>query len=108
MALVILFVAIGRRSHGYDLSGILAALWPFAVAAVLAWIVVAALGDQGYGFRAGSVVWLVTSLGGVALRVLAGGTAPLSFILVGSSFLALFLFGWRLIYRFGWPRRSSS
>jgi hypothetical protein len=44
-------------------------------------------------------VWLVTAVGGMLLRVSSGTSAAPGFIAVGSVFLAVFLFGWRLLAR---------
>lgn len=94
---VLVFAGIGRATHSLDVLGILSTAWPFLLACLVAWVVVAAIGDQGYGIRAGLVVWLVTWLGGIALRLVAGGTAEPSFIVVAALFLALVLWGWRLV-----------
>lgn len=97
LVLVLVFAAVGRASHGEGLSGILVTAWPFLLACLLAWVVIAALGDQGHGLRAATVLWLVTWLGGMAIRVAAGGTAQGAFVVVAGAFLALVLYGWRLL-----------
>lgn len=97
---VLLFSVIGRMSHGLDLTGILSTVWPFALACVVGWIVVAALGDQGFGIRAFAVIWLLTWLGGLGVRILVEGGAEPSFVAVAGIFLFLFLGLWRIVWHF--------
>lgn len=105
---VLVFSIIGRMSHGLDLAGVLNTSWPFLLACVVGWVIVAALGDQGFGFRAFAVIWLLTWLGGLALRITAyGGTDP-SFIAVAGAFLFLFLGVWRVVWHLLRRRRSSA
>jgi Protein of unknown function (DUF3054) len=47
----------------------------------------------------GLFVWVVTLVGGMALRVAAGGSTALGFVVVGGITLAIFLIGWRAIAR---------
>lgn len=99
LLLVLVFATIGRATHGGDLTplGILETAWPFVVACLFGWVVVNLLDDDGFGFRSALVVWLVTLLGGMGLRILAGGGAALPFVLVATLVLAAALFGWRLV-----------
>ena len=94
---VVVFAAVGRASHGESVAGTFLTAWPFLVACAVAWIVLALLGDDGRGWRAALIVWLVTLVGGMALRVAAGDTAAVAFIVVATLFLAATLFGWRAI-----------
>ena len=105
---VIVFAAVGRASHGESVAGTFVTAWPFLVACAVAWIVLALLGDDGRGWRAGVIVWLVTLIGGMALRVAAGDTAAVAFIVVATLFLAATLFGWRLIARLIDRRRAAA
>lgn len=104
---VLVFAAIGRASHGLSALGILSTAWPFLLACLVAWIIVASLGDRGFGLRAAVVVWLVTWLGGVGIRLASGSTADAAFIVVAGLFLALFLWGWRLVRHLVGRRGSS-
>ncbi|MCM6777470.1 DUF3054 domain-containing protein [Nocardia sp. CDC159] len=110
--LVIVFCAIGRRSHHEAIAaGLLRTLWPFGTGLLIGW----ALGlwlfagnewasaikrfDGRRLWPTGVVIWLSTLIGGMALRVLSGqGIAP-SFVLVAGSVLAFFLLGWRLAWK---------
>lgn len=99
-AVVVVFAAIGRASHGEDLSpgGIATTAWPFLVAVVVGSLLGGRLGGDQW-WRQGLVTWLVTAVGGMLLRVASGTSAAPGFIAVGSTFLALFLFGWRFLAR---------
>lgn len=107
---VIVFVAIGRASHqeGDALLGLATTAWPFLGGLVAGWAAARAW-RAPYGLvPAGVVVWLVTLVGGMLLRVVSGqGTAP-AFIVVAAVFLAVFLLGWRLLVTLAGRRRSSS
>lgn len=105
---VLIFAAVGRASHGLGVLGILSTAWPFLLACIAAWIVVAAIGDQGYGLRAPLIVTLVTWLGGIAIRLLTGDSAEGGFVAVAGLFLATCFFGWRLIRWLVWGRRRAA
>jgi hypothetical protein len=104
---VLVFAVIGRASHGLSALGILSTAWPFMLACVVGWVVVAALGEPGFGVRSALIVWLVTWLGGIAFRLTAGETAETAFIVVAGLALALLLGGWRLVYHFIRRRRTA-
>ncbi|WP_367113118.1 DUF3054 domain-containing protein [uncultured Tessaracoccus sp.] len=95
-------------SHGLDLLGILATAWPFLLACLGAWVVLGVLGDRGYGARAAVVSWLVTWLGGLGIRLLAGDTAQGAFVVVAGIALAVLLFGWRGVHRLVRRGRASA
>jgi Na+/melibiose symporter-like transporter len=97
-AVVVVFAVIGRVSHGEDLSpgGIATTAWPFLVAVVAGSLLGRRLGGEQW-WRQALVVWAVTAAGGMLLRVASGTSAAPGFIVVGSVFLALFLFGWRFV-----------
>lgn len=101
LVFVVIFAIVGRASHAESLSplGIAQTAWPFVVACLFGWVVVNLLDDTGYGPRAALVVWLVTVLAGMGLRITAGGTAELAFVLVAAAFLFSAFFGWRLVLR---------
>ncbi|HLA66027.1 MAG TPA: DUF3054 domain-containing protein [Acidimicrobiia bacterium] len=93
---VVVFVAVGRASHGEDASGFLHTAAPFLIAVVLGWVVMRAWRTPG-AVRTGIGVMATTLVAGMALRhfVFDDGTA-LSFMVVAAAFLTLFLVGWRL------------
>ncbi|WP_280476953.1 DUF3054 domain-containing protein [Nocardia asiatica] len=108
--LVVVFCAIGRRSHDEAvLAGLLRTVWPFATGLALGWLVVVALrrrapaGDARFDstalWPAGVVIWACTLVGGMLLRVVGGQGTAVSFVLVAGVVLALFLLGWRAVYK---------
>lgn len=110
--LIILFAALGRRTHdsGMDVGGLLLTAAPF----LLAWLVATALTRPRRTWAriwpAGVVVWLVTVVGGLLLRVAFGDTAAVSFQLVTAGVLGVFLLGRRVLSTLllRWRRGRSS
>lgn len=109
LAAIVVFVAIGRRSHdeaGNVVVGALKVAAPFVIAAAVGWIVGRAWRrpDQ---LATGVVVWIVTIVVGMLLRHFAfdRGTAT-SFIIVATIALGVLLLGWRLVVE-RIDRRSS-
>lgn len=97
LLLVLVFAVIGRLSHGLDPLAVLETAWPFLVACLFGWVVLNLLDDDGYGPRAALVIWLVTLLAGLGLRIISGGGAAPAFVLVTAGVLAALLAGWRLV-----------
>ncbi|WP_285365032.1 DUF3054 domain-containing protein [Microbacterium sp. LMC-P-041] len=98
--LVLVFAVIGRASHGEDPGGFLLTAWPFIVALLLGHVVAALLPARPrrpWSLAWGAVVWLVTVVGGLLLRVVAGDTAQIAFIIVTTLVLGVFLVGWRAV-----------
>jgi hypothetical protein len=99
LAAVVLFVALGRRSHdaGTGVAAVVEVAAPFLLALVAGWAAVQAW-RRPADLRVGLVVWAVTVGLGMILRSLLfdRGTAG-SFVLVAAAVLALFLLGWRLV-----------
>ena len=97
--LVLVFVVIGRASHGAadGLAGLVTTASPFlggmamGQLATRSWRRPVALVPTGIG------VWLSTVALGMSLRVLAGQGTAMVFIAVALAFLGLFLLGWRVI-----------
>lgn len=98
--LVLVFAVIGRLSHDEDPGGFLVTAWPF-LAALLAGHLVAALlrarPRRPWSLAWGVVVWAVTVVVGLLLRVVTGDTAQLPFVVVATLVLGLFLVGWRAL-----------
>ncbi|HEU5487003.1 MAG TPA: DUF3054 domain-containing protein [Microlunatus sp.] len=101
---IVVFAILGRSTHdeANTLLGVLGTAWPFLVGALLGhaicWLVAPLRGDQA-SWRPGLAVWAGTLLAGLVLRVTSGDTAAWSFVLVAGVVLALFLLGWRVIFR---------
>ncbi len=94
---VLVFVAVGRRSHqeGSGLAAVASTATPFLIALVAAWGVARAW-RQPAAAPTGLAVAAGTLAGGMALRRFAfgDGTAP-SFIVVAAIFLLATMVGWR-------------
>lgn len=101
VAIVVAFVAIGRRSHdeGEAVAGIARVAAPFLIGLGAAWLAAHAW-KAPTSFRTGLIVWPVTVAVGMLLRrfVFDDSTA-LSFIIVATIFNGLLLVGWRALYR---------
>lgn len=110
---IIAFAILGRRSHDEagTLFGVLGTAWPFLVGALIGhaicWGVVALRGDQA-DWRPGGVVWASTLVLGMLLRLASGSTAAWPFVVVASIALAVFLLGWRGIFRLVQRARTRS
>lgn len=110
--LILLFAALGRRTHdsGMDLAGLLWTAAPF----LAAWLVATAFTRPARTWAriwpSGLVVWLVTVVGGLLLRVALGDTAAVSFQLVTAGVLGFFLLGRRALSALflQWRRGRSS
>ena len=89
LAVLLVFVAIGRRTHhsGSDGAGFVGVLWPFAVGLVAGWLVTG-IASAPLAWRRSVPAWLVTVGVGMALRVgVAGHAFKLSFTIVAFLFV---------------------
>lgn len=101
--LVLVFAAVGRRSHaeGLDLAGLARTALPFLVGAAAGWLlasIVLSSGPRTLAF--GAVVVAATVVVGMVLRAVAAQGVATSFVIVASVVLTVFLLGWRLLARF--------
>ncbi len=96
---VLVFVIIGRASHtkGETLGGIASTAWPFLCGLAVGWVVSRAWRHPLALRPAGVIVWLLTVVLGMVLRVVSGQGTAVAFIVVALAFLGLFLLGWRLL-----------
>lgn len=96
---VVIFVLLGRRAHdeGTVLTGTLSVAWPFLTGTALGWAGVLARRGHPASLRAGLAIVVATVAVGMTLRHLTGGGVQASFIAVATTFLALFLLGWRAL-----------
>ncbi|KUI35840.1 hypothetical protein AU197_18500 [Mycobacterium sp. IS-1590] len=97
VACLIVFAAIGRRSHdeGLDLAGIAETAWPFVSGALAGWALSLGWRRPYSLIPTGLVVWVCTIVLGMLLRKLtSAGVAP-SFVVVASISTAVLLLGWR-------------
>jgi hypothetical protein len=103
---ILLFATLGRMSHAEGLTwgGVLGVAWPFLVACAVGWVVAWRVRDWPVRMPGAPVMWLVTVVLGLALRVATGGGFAWSFGLVTLVVLGFFLVGWRCaaeVVRFG-------
>jgi hypothetical protein len=106
LAVVVVFVVVGRRSHHEDagLAGFLRVWWPFAVALSVAWIAVGVWRAPLAWGRA-VAAWLLTVGLGMALRIVVEGRDfKVAFTIVTLLFLGAGMLGWRAVVRWGRAR----
>jgi hypothetical protein len=99
-AIVVAFVAIGRRNHDEDtaVAGLASTAAPFLIALALAWLIWR-VWERPLDTATGVRVWATTVAVGMLLRRLAfdDGTAT-AFVIVATVFLGFFLVGWRFAF----------
>src|SRR5688572_26955501 len=93
---ILVFAIVGRSSHqeATDLLGVAHTAWPF-LAGCLVGTLIGRTWRHPYSLKSGAAVWLGTVVIGMTLRLLTGAGVSLSFVIVASCVLALFLIGWR-------------
>jgi FtsH-binding integral membrane protein len=109
--LVLIFAVIGRASHDESPAGFLLTAWPFLVAMLVGHLLAALLPArprQPWSVLWGVVVWVVTVIGGMLLRVATGDTAQVAFIIVATLTLGVLLVGWRAATALLRRRRASA
>jgi len=94
-ALLLLFVVIGRASHGEGLWGVLGTWWPFLAGLLVGWLVMRAWRTPLSIRWTGVGVWMITVAVGMLLRVVSGQGVQLSFVVVTAIVVGVFLVGWR-------------
>lgn len=108
--LLLLFVFVGQRDHGMNVTGALPSLFTTTLAVALPWTVAAFLMGalrlpengtwQGWFGRV-VAAWLIAAPLGILLRALyrGQGAIPVPFMLVMLGLGGLFMLGWRgLVY----------
>ena len=101
--LVVVFAAIGRRSHaeGLDLVGIARTAAPFLAGAGVGWVLATfTMSAEPRSLTFGAVTVAAAVVIGMTIRVLTGAGTAFSFIVVATISLSVLLLGWRLIARF--------
>jgi len=95
---VLVFCAIGRRSHaeGITVAGVAETAWPFLAGTAIGWTVAKAWRRPTTLAPTGIVVWLSTVIVGMALRKATSAGTAFSFVVVASLSTAILLLGWRL------------
>jgi hypothetical protein len=108
LAAVLVFVLLGRRSHdeGSALAGTVATAWPFVAGAAVGEL--AAVRLPARAPMTGVVVAAGAVAVGMPLRRLTGRGTPVSFVVVATTFLVVFLVGWRVAVRLRERRRAAA
>ncbi|MFN8032499.1 MAG: DUF3054 domain-containing protein [Mycobacterium sp.] len=99
VVLVVVFCAIGRRSHaeGLTLAGIAETAWPFLSGTLVGWLLARAWRAPTAVAPSGVVVWVSTIVVGMLLRKATSQGVATSFIVVAALVTALLLLGWRVL-----------
>ncbi len=103
VACVLLFCAVGRRSHdeGLNVVGVATTAWPFLSGTAVGWFVARAWRRPTVLLPTGVVVWVCTVAVGMLLRTATSAGVAASFVVVASTATALLLLGWRAALRLG-------
>ena len=99
IACVLIFCAIGRRSHseGITVAGVAETAWPFLSGTAVGWVLARGWQRPTALAPTGVVVWVSTVVVGVLLRKASSQGAAVSFIVVASLVTAALLLGWRAL-----------
>ena len=97
IACVLVFCAIGRRSHaeGLTVAGIVETAWPFLTGTAAGWLLARGWRRPVSLAPTGLTVWVCTVVVGMLLRKLTAQGTATSFIVVASVTTAVLLLGWR-------------
>lgn len=106
---VLVFCAVGRRSHdeGLNVTGIAVTAWPFLTGTVVGWLVSRAWRRPTAVVPTGVVVWLSTVVIGMLLRKATSAGVAASFVVVATTVTVLLLLGWRVAAGLTLRRRSG-
>jgi hypothetical protein len=106
---VLVFCAVGRRSHdeGLNITAVATTAWPFLTGTVVGWLVSRGWRQPTALVPTGVTVWLCTVVVGMVLRRASSAGVAASFVVVASSVTALLLLGWRAAAALALRRRSD-
>jgi hypothetical protein len=106
---VLVFCAVGRRSHdeGLNVTGIAVTAWPFLTGTVIGWLISRGWRRPTAVAPTGVVVWLSTVVIGMLLRKATSAGVAASFVVVATTVTALLLLGWRVAAGLTLRRRSG-
>lgn len=96
---VVVFCAVGRRSHaeGLTIAGVAQTAWPFLTGTVVGWLLARGWRRPTALAPTGVAVWLCTVVVGMLLRKATSAGVQASFVVVASLVTALLLLGWRAL-----------
>lgn len=106
---VLVFCAVGRRSHdeGLNITGVAATAWPFLAGTALGWLAARGWRRPTAVAPTGVVVWLSTVAVGMLLRKATSAGVAASFVVVATTVTALLLLGWRVAVGLTLRRRTD-
>jgi hypothetical protein len=106
---VLVFCAVGRRSHdeGLSVTGVATTAWPFLSGTLVGWLVSRAWRRPTAVVPTGVIVWLCTVAVGMGLRKASSAGVAASFVVVAASVTAVLLLGWRAVVGLTRRRRSD-
>ncbi len=106
---VLVFCAVGRRSHdeGLNVAGIATTAWPFLTGTAIGWLVSRGWQRPTAVAPTGVVIWLCTVVIGMVLRKASSAGVAVSFVVVAASVTALLLLGWRAVVGLTLRHRSD-
>lgn len=107
VVLIVVFALIGRSSHGEAFSplGLWTTAYPFLAGWAIAYVTSGGWARPLRFWPTGVVAWILTVFVGMAIRVATGqgvvdgNPLPISFVIVATIVLGVFLLGWRAIAR---------
>ncbi|OBG27470.1 DUF3054 domain-containing protein [Mycobacterium sp. E3198] len=106
---VLVFCAVGRRSHdeGLNLGGVATTAWPFLTGTLVGWLVSRGWRRPTAVAPTGVIVWLCTIVVGMLLRKASSAGVAASFVVVAASVTAVLLLGWRAAAGLAARRRAD-
>ena len=106
---VVVFCAVGRRSHaeGLTIAGVATTAWPFLTGTVIGWLASRGWQRPTAVAPTGLIVWLCTVVVGMLLRKLSSAGVAASFVVVAATVTALLLLGWRAALGLALRRRAG-
>lgn len=106
---VLVFCAVGRRSHdeGLNVTGVAATAWPFLTGTVIGWLAARGWRRPTAVAPTGVVVWLSTVVVGMVLRKATSAGVAASFVVVATTVTAVLLLGWRVAVGLTLRRRTD-
>lgn len=106
---VLVFCAVGRRSHaeGLSVTGLAATAWPFLTGTGIGWVLARGWRRPTALAPTGVIMWLCTIVVGMVLRKVSSAGVAASFVVVASAVTAVLLLGWRAAVALMAPHRAD-
>jgi peptidoglycan/LPS O-acetylase OafA/YrhL len=97
VAAILIFCALGRRSHdeGVSVSGLASTSGPFLAGTLFGWLLSRGWRRPAALAPTGVIVWVSTVVVGMLLRKASSASVAGGFVVVASTVTGVFLLGWR-------------